>query len=257
MARAEPYLGRFLSKFLLAVIPGVVASGLAVFVLYAIHLSHVPEPAERLTDAATEASAANDGLTGEERRELTRQMLKARRDNPEVPALVKPTPRPVTTATAAPGDVPSSAFDEKARAATGTVTPLPRPARPQPVVQAPVVAPAPAVQTPAVVTAAVPPPAAAAPPVATAAATRLPPVEVNTAVEAQPERRGFAANVFSSISVFAGTAANATGNSVNWVIELPGKAISAGGRLLGGNSAAPPPPGNPPPVEAAPKRDYL
>ena len=93
MARAEPYLGRFLSKFLLAVIPGLVASGLAVFVLYAIHLSHLPEPADRLTDAATEAAATNDGLTSEERRELTRQMLKARRENPEVPALVKPTPK--------------------------------------------------------------------------------------------------------------------------------------------------------------------
>jgi hypothetical protein len=65
--------------------------------------------------------------------------------------------------------------------------------------------------------------------------------------------------VFSSISVFAGTAANATGNTVNWVIDLPGRAISAGGRLLGGGGggdsaqATPPPAAAPaPPPAAAP-----
>ena len=60
--------------------------------------------------------------------------------------------------------------------------------------------------------------------------------------------------------VFAGTAANATGNTVNWVIDLPGKAISAGGRLLGGGggdtaAATPPPPpaaAPAPPPAAAP-----
>jgi len=81
--------------------------------------------------------------------------------------------------------------------------------------------------------------------------------------EPDPQPRGFAANVFSSISVLAGTAANATGNTVNWVIDLPGKAISAGGKLFGGDSnvgdtsAAPPPAtATPPPVTApAPKRN--
>jgi len=52
--------------------------------------------------------------------------------------------------------------------------------------------------------------------------------------------------------VMAGTAANATGNTVNWVIELPGKAISAGGKLLGGDSAGNPPPAAPPPPSTAP-----
>jgi hypothetical protein len=83
-------------------------------------------------------------------------------------------------------------------------------------------------------------------------------VNTNPPPDAPPEPpRGFAANVLSSISVFAGTAANATGNTVNWVIDLPGKAISAGGKLLGGDSAAstPPPPAAAPPPP--PKRNYL
>ena len=67
------------------------------------------------------------------------------------------------------------------------------------------------------------------------------------------EPRSFAGNVFSSISTFAGTAANATGNTVNWVIDQPGRAISAGGKLLGGNSSASnQPAGPPPPADAAP-----
>jgi hypothetical protein len=63
--------------------------------------------------------------------------------------------------------------------------------------------------------------------------------------------------VFSSISTFAGTAANATGNTVNWVIELPGKAISAGGRLLGGGDSASSNPPSPAAAPPPPKRNYL
>jgi hypothetical protein len=271
MARAEPYLGRFLSRFLLAVVPGLAASALAVFVLYAVHLSRMPEPIDRLTGVVPETASVSDGLSSEERRELTRQMLKARRENPEVPALVRPTPRPATSAAAQTGDTPASAADEKVRAErTATVTPsaaAPRPAR---------LRAEPVVQAPAVVMAAVPPPAAAAPaspivaaPPATAsvpsgtavgpAPTPLPSVEVNTSSEPPPEQHGFAHNVFSSFSYLAGTAANATGNTVNWVIDLPGKAISAGGRLIGRDATAANPPANsPPPAEAPPpKRNYL
>ena len=49
-----------------------------------------------------------------------------------------------------------------------------------------------------------------------------------------------------------------TGNTVNWVIDLPGKAISAGGKLLGVNSSsapaptAAPAPGATPPAAPAP-----
>jgi hypothetical protein len=68
--------------------------------------------------------------------------------------------------------------------------------------------------------------------------------------------------VFSGISTIAGGAANATGNTVNWVIDLPGKAISAGGRLLTGNpapAAAPAPPVAPAAAPAVDpqRRNYL
>jgi hypothetical protein len=79
-----------------------------------------------------------------------------------------------------------------------------------------------------------------------------PPVTANSSsgIEPEPEPRGFAAKVFSSLSTAAGTAANATGNTVNWVIDLPGKAISAGGRLFGGDSPASNQPAGPPPPAA-------
>jgi len=122
---------------------------------------------------------------------------------------------------------------------------------------------------------------AIAPPVATAAQSAplplgttdpasQPPATANppSGVEpAEPEPRGFAAKVFSSLSTVAGTAANATGNTVNWVIDLPGKAISVGGRLFGGDSstsnqpagpgAAPPTGTVPPPATAPPPRRNL
>jgi len=273
MARAEPYLGRFLSRFLLAVVPGLVASALAVFVLYTVHLSRMPEPVDRLTGLAPETASVSDGLSSEERRELTRQMLKARRENPEVPALVRPTPRPAANAAAQTGDTPGSAADDRSRAErtaalTPSAAPLSRPARP-PVVQAPpavtaalpapgAAAPTSPVVAPASAVAAPPPAAAAVPQAGTAARpTSLPSVDVTS--EAPPEQHGFAHNVFSSFSYLAGTAANATGNTVNWVIDLPGKAISAGGRLIGRDTtAANPPTSPPPPAEApAPKRNYL
>src|SRR5260370_1412864 len=103
-----------------------------------------------------------------------------------------------------------------------------------------------------------PPPVPAAaqspplPPGTTAPASRLA-VTANPppGVEPEPEPRGFAAKVFSSLSTVAGTAANATGNTVNWVIDLPGKAISAGGRLFGGDAPASNQPAGPPPSAGA------
>jgi hypothetical protein len=64
-----------------------------------------------------------------------------------------------------------------------------------------------------------------------------PPLAPPATAEAPP-RRG----VFSAISSIVGSAASATGNTVNWVIDLPGKAIDAGGRVIGIN---PPPPNRP------------
>jgi hypothetical protein len=160
------------------------------------------------------------------------------------------------------------------RASAAAPLPIARPAQARVRPDAPLVTAAPA---PAPVNIA--PPAAAmgqsAPlPLGATDPALQPPVTVNSAsgAEPDPEPRGFASNVFSSLSALAGTAANATGNTVNWVIDLPGKAISAGGRLLGGDSSAsnqpaasPPPSGTtapppatvPPPATAPPPKRNL
>lgn len=59
----------------------------------------------------------------------------------------------------------------------------------------------------------------------------------------EPPHRGPVGIVLSTVSNFVGHAANATGHTVNWVIDLPGKAISAGGRVIG--ITPPPPPARP------------
>jgi hypothetical protein len=59
----------------------------------------------------------------------------------------------------------------------------------------------------------------------------------------EPQHRGPVGIVLSTVSNFVGHAANATGHTVNWVIDLPGKAISAGGRVIG--ITPPPPPARP------------
>jgi hypothetical protein len=284
MKQAVPYLGRFLSKFVFEIIPGALVSVLAAYFLSMLHLARGAEPT---ADPPALATVQSDGLSADQRRELTRQMLKERRENPEEPAEVKPVPslRPTAPAAetadlapqvaapqvvapqvAAPQAVapqfaapqvivsepkPRSEPEarprpEAARPAVAAVTPVP----PLPRAAAPRVRPEPAQ------TAAAPPPAGGATAVLPAApggaATPLPPVTVNTtpadaAVEPPPPR-SFVGNVFSSFSHIAGGAANVTGNTVNWVIDLPGKAISAGGRLLGGSPA--PAPAAPAPVAA-------
>jgi hypothetical protein len=311
MKQAVPYLGRFLSKLFFEIIPGALVSVLAAYFLNVLHLAQGAEPVVVEPPSVTQS----DGLSGDQRRELTRQMLRERRENPEEPAEVKPMPslRPtvppdetadIAPAEAAPAAPPAAATAPPPAAPVVAVAPEPKPldvkpfeakspdAKPleaklpeakTPEVKAPEVAKAPEAKPleakprpestrPAVATApplpripaprprsepaavaAVAPPAApavtgalpAAPaPGAPSTATQLPPVTVNTPppdAAAEPPRRGIVGNVFSGISTFAGGAANVTGNTVNWVIDLPGKAISAGGKLLGVNSAPPPP----------------
>jgi len=377
------------SKFLLTVIPGLVASGVAASVLYAIHVSRAPAVSEYLSLPTSYIFL----LSAEERRDLTRQMLKARRENPEQPAEVQPlsppdaaggspmdgdataagaansdprltdirapdpvrvpdTAKPDTTARVVPDRVPGGGADLPIRmpdtpavtdarpadasadvravdakptevrpADTKSVDARPVDARPvdaRPVDAKPVdaarpqggvavrVAPATAPDKPAAVaTAPLPPPrpparprpetpaAASAqppapplPPPAVAAAPAAPtqlqppggaqiggtqtggtqagPAQAGAAEAAgapPPEQQhGFASNVLSGLSSVAGSAANATGNTVNWVIDLPGRAIHAGGKLIGikrdaddqtsAPAAAPPPPGSPAPPAA-------
>jgi hypothetical protein len=262
MEPAGTNLGRFPSKFLLMVIPGLIASGVVASVLYAVHVSRAPSSSELLTDLTPQG----DGLSAEERRGLTRQMLKARRENPQEPAEVRPTPssRPADSgpaeAPAVDGKAAPKAAADRAppdRALGAAPLPVARPAPPRPRPDVPVIATPAAPAAPSGTTApAVTTPSTSAPlQLGTADPALQPPVTSNPppGVEPEPEPRGFAAKVFSSLSTVAGTAANATGNTVNWVIDLPGKAISAGGRLFGGDSSASSQPaGPPPPAGAAP-----
>jgi hypothetical protein len=248
MTPAGTNLGQFPSKFLLMVTPGLVASGLAASVLYAVHVSRAPSSSEFLSDLTPQG----DGLSAEERRGLTREMLKARRENPQEPAEVRP------TSTSRPGDgapADDPAADARAsNAKAGDVKAAPKaaPDRTSPdravgAAPLPVARPAPRVRpdAPVIATPAAPPAAAAsarlplgAPGTTDPASQQTATINASSSPEPEPQPRGFAANVFSSLSKAAGTAANATGNTVNWVIDLPGKAISAGGRLFGGDSSA-------------------
>ncbi len=135
------------------------------------------------------------------------------------------------------------------------MTPLPRAPAPRVKTEAaPVLPPPIAAPNAPTVTASLPGQAAAVPP--GGAPTPLPQVTVNAPVvntpavnapgtvpagdlATQPQQRGIVGNIFSGVSTIAGGAANITGNTVNWVIDLPGKAISAGGRLFTGNGATP------------------
>jgi len=286
MKQAVPYLGRFLSKFFFEIVPGALVSMAAAYFLSMLHLARGAEPTTDSPPAVTVLQ--NDGLTADERRELTRQMLKERRENPEEPAEVKPMPSlrpsappsqtadlaPITAIPLTPQPAQAShATETKPRAEpearprpeparpavaavapAPTVTPLPRPpalrVRPEPAVAAP-----PPTAAPATVTAALPAaPAAGTPP--PPGPTQLPSVTVNAppadAAAAPPPQRGLVGNVFSGISTIAGGAANLTGNTVNWVIDLPGKAITASGKLLGVGSAQAPAPASAPAQAGAP-----
>jgi hypothetical protein len=277
MKQAVPYFGRFLSKLFLEIVPGALVSVFAAYLLSMLHLG-----AEPATPSTSVTALQNDGLSGDERRELTRQMLKERRENPEEPAEVKPVPslRPAASSPAETADLsgaipqdhvaaPPAAVESKLRAepeakpraeprpAVASISPptTPLPRTPAPRVKteaaaAPALSPSVAAPAAPTVTGSLPPAAAspgAAPP---GAPTPLAQVTVNAPANASanvpagdlatgPQQRGIVGNIFSGVSTIAGGAANITGNTVNWVIDLPGKAISAGGKLLTGNGSTP------------------
>jgi hypothetical protein len=257
-----PALVKYGSKLVLEILPSVAATVIGGYLLTQLHFSRAPEPpAQPQQAAAAPAPSTPEVPTVREDRAAMREVLKERRENPEPPAVV----RPVVAATPAPASAPANppapvtaqlppAMDsisptepvERARpnVAAAPVA-LPR-ARPDSVASVyapappPGLPPAPAVgmdaplQVAPVTPAA---PAASTAPVGPVVASPVQPPAVPPVTPAQPApRRG----IFSALSSIVGGAASATGNTVNWVIDLPGKAIDAGGRVIGIDPAPPP-----------------
>jgi hypothetical protein len=249
-----PRLVKAGSKLVLEIMPSIAATVIGGYLLAQLHFAHTEQPPQ--PQAAVAAPSPADAPTVREDRAAMREVLKERRENPELPAVV----RPVVTAAPAPTPV-----DPPAAAAQPATAQLPAamdsilpnepveraaagPSRPN-VAAAPMVLPRTRPDPVATVYAPSPPPGLPQAPavgmdaplqVAPVAAGPVPPPAAPTVVADQPApRRG----VFSTISTFVGSAASATGSTVNWVIDLPGKAIEAGGRVIGVNP--PPPPSRP------------
>jgi len=264
-----PGLVKFGSKLVLEIMPSVAATVIGGYLLTQLHFSHTPEPTvPQPTAAAAVTTSTPDVPTVREDRAAMREVLKDRRENPEQPAVVRQAvsaapvaaPAPANTpanppeTAAAPANPPApvpaqlpaamdsiSPSDQAVHAAPATrpavvATPvLPR-ARPDSV--ATVYAPAPPPGLPQAPALGVDAPMQVAPvaPAAPAGPMVASPAQPPLTPDAPPQRHG----VFSTLSGFVGTAASATGHTVNWMIDLPGKAIDAGGRVIGINPAPPP-----------------
>jgi hypothetical protein len=197
-------IGDKLQKFSIALVAALLAVGCG------LALTHVGRSGER-----TALEIENAAPTVGEGRNLTREVLRSRRERGETVAEVHPDPslgerQPVVSkevaakeavakeaaakeASAKDSSAGKDSAKPKATAATVAVT-LPR-SRPESVNEQPA------------------PDAAAA-----------------TAQAEQP--RSFGSMVFSTVSHLSGKAANLTGDTANFVIDLPGKLFSAGGRLF-------------------------
>jgi hypothetical protein len=268
-----PSLVRYGSKLVLEILPSVAATVIGGYLLTQLHFSRAPEPPAQPQQAAAEPAAAPstpEVPTVREDRAAMRELLKERRENPEPPAVVRPVlaaaPAPASAPAAPPAPAnpppPVTAQLPPAMDSIAPNEPIERaaaPARPniaaapvalprvRPESVASVYAPAPppglppaaavGVDAPLQVAPAAPVVAPAAPVVATVGPVAASPVQPPGAPPATPApRRG----VFSAFSSIVGGAASATGNTVNWVIDLPGKAIEAGGRVIGIDPAPPP-----------------
>ncbi len=273
-----PALVKFGSKLVLEILPSVAATVIGGYLLTQLHFSRAPEPPaqpQQATAAAPTASPSEIPTVREDRAAM-REVLKERRENPEPPAVVRPvvTAAPAAAPASAPVALPAAAVASTPAnppaPATAQMSPamdsiLPHepaeraaPARPA-VAAAPVVLPRAKPDSVASVYAPAPPPGLpqapavgmdaplqvtpVAPAASTAAVAPAAPAGPVVAGPGPPPpaapapRRG----VFSAISSIVGGAASATGNTVNWVIDLPGKAIEAGGRVIGVDPPPPPP----------------
>jgi hypothetical protein len=253
-----PKFFRVGSRLVLEILPSIAATVIGGYLLTQLHFGRASEPNPPAQIAAT----ADEPTVGQDRAAM-REVLKVRREKPEQPAQVRPiasSPLPSTAPTSVP-PAPRAAPAMTAAIPVGLDSISPR---------EPVARPAPAPSRPAV-TAATPSPAAplpnaegevyvpAPPPglppapardlnaptvIVPSVATETPAAAPNAppAAPDQPAHHGPVGVVFSTLSGIVGHAANATGHTVNWVIDLPGKAISAGGRVIGVSAPPPPPP---------------
>jgi len=193
--------GDKLRRIILAFVTSVLAIGSGVA------LTHVDRAPEK-----TAVTADEDAQTIGEGRNLTREILRTRREQPEALAEVHPDPslgarQPIVSKEVAAKEPAAKETKEhaaikdaaKARPTTATAAVvLPR-SRPDADASA-----APAAANATVVAEAAPP--------------------------EQPQSLG--SKVFSTVSNFTGKAANFTGDTANFVIDLPGKLFSAGGKLF-------------------------
>jgi len=271
-----PRLFRVGSKLVLEILPSVAATVIGGYLLTQLHFGHsTPPSAQPAAATASTQEPGQEPTVGEDRAAMS-EVLKQRREKPEQPAQVKAemraaaTPAPTSVAAASPARPAATASipvgmdsisphepvarPAPSRPAATPATPTPA-AAPRPDAESEVYVPAPppglpsapprgmdapTVIVPSVASAAPPAPAAAPP----AVAPNTPPAETPpAAAPSPPDRQGPVGVVLSTFSNFVGHAANATGHTVNWVIDLPGKAISAGGRAIG--VSPPPPPSRP------------
>jgi hypothetical protein len=258
-----PKFFRVGSRLVLEILPSVAATVIGGYLLAQLHFGDAAEPSA----PAQIATTTEEPTVGQDRAAM-REVLKVRREKPEQPAQVRPTAISAPASTAAPASVPPTPRTALATTAAipvglesimprGPVTrPAPAPSRPAvtAATASPAAPPAPGPDAEGEVYVPAPPPGLPTAPardvnaptvIAPAVASETPATAPSTtpaAPPAEPAHHGPVGVVFSTLSGFVGHAANATGHTVNWVIDLPGKAISAGGRVIGVSPPPPPPP---------------
>ena len=98
-----PILVKYGSKLVLEILPSVAATVIGGYLLAQIHFARAPEPPAQQQAAVAPAPSTPDTPTVREDRAAMREVLKERRENPELPAVVRP------VVTAAPAPPPASA----------------------------------------------------------------------------------------------------------------------------------------------------
>lgn len=193
------------------------------------------KPAEVVRAAASTAAAASVVVAGPAKAAVTASIpvgMDSISPHEPVARPVAPSRPSVTAVTASPAAAPHPEAESE------VYVPAPPPGLPS---APPRGMDAPTVIVPPSVASTAPSSPAVAP---HAVAPNTPPADTPpAAAPSQPEQHGPVGVVLSTFSNVVGHAVNATGHTVNWVIDLPGKAISAGGRAIGVNP--PPPPSRP------------